>query len=141
MNRYPGGKNAEGTWQWAIGHMPSHAFYAELFAGSAGLYRRKVPAIRSVLCDRDSPIADYWRRHALPGTTVVHGCAIEWLKRNRSQLGHDWLIYLDPPYLPETRVKKKLYRHEMTREDHVRLLAVVLTWRHGPPAPRRLRGL
>lgn len=32
------------------------------------------------------------------------------------------LFLLDPPYPPETRVTKKAYRHEMTIEDHERLL-------------------
>jgi DNA adenine methylase len=34
--------------------------------------------------------------------------------------------YLDPPYLPSTRSKAKIYRHEMTTEDHARLLDVIL---------------
>ncbi len=35
----------------------------------------------------------------------------------------DVLIYLDPPYVASTRSHGKLYRHEMTDEDHCRLLA------------------
>lgn len=35
------------------------------------------------------------------------------------------LFYLDPTYLPETRATKKLYRHEMTYEDHVDLLKAI----------------
>ncbi len=33
-------------------------------------------------------------------------------------------FYLDPPYLPETR-RRKGYLHEMTREDHEQLLAIL----------------
>jgi DNA adenine methylase len=43
--------------------------------------------------------------------------------------GLEVLHYVDPPYLPETRspankydLKYRMYRHEMTREDHVALL-------------------
>jgi DNA adenine methylase len=43
--------------------------------------------------------------------------------------GIDTLHYVDPPYLPETRspankhdLKHRMYRHEMTPEDHARLL-------------------
>jgi DNA adenine methylase len=32
------------------------------------------------------------------------------------------LMYLDPPYVPETRKKKKQYRHEMNAAAHVKLL-------------------
>jgi DNA adenine methylase len=32
--------------------------------------------------------------------------------------GKDGFFYLDPPYVPETRRDNKLYRHELTIEDH-----------------------
>jgi DNA adenine methylase len=34
-------------------------------------------------------------------------------------------IYLDPPYLPETRTSKKVYKCEMSYEDHVNMLEKV----------------
>lgn len=37
----------------------------------------------------------------------------------------DTLFYLDPPYAHETRVSKKAYAHEMTANDHQRLLDAV----------------
>ena len=37
----------------------------------------------------------------------------------------DAVFYLDPPYLHETRVSQNAYRHEMSFEDHGRLLAVL----------------
>jgi DNA adenine methylase len=40
----------------------------------------------------------------------------------RSQDGPDTLFYLDPPYLPDCRVSKKVYAHEMSVEDHQELL-------------------
>lgn len=43
--------------------------------------------------------------------------------------GPETLFYVDPPYLPETRSpanrydgKNRMYRHELTRDDHVELL-------------------
>jgi DNA adenine methylase len=35
------------------------------------------------------------------------------------------LMYLDPPYLLETRKNKKVYRHEMTYEEHEELLKLI----------------
>jgi len=35
------------------------------------------------------------------------------------------LFYCDPPYLDETRTAKSVYEHEMSREDHERLLKVL----------------
>lgn len=34
----------------------------------------------------------------------------------------DTFFYIDPPFLPETRVSKKIYRHEMTPEQHQAML-------------------
>jgi len=36
-------------------------------------------------------------------------------------------FYLDPPYLPETRVSKRVYENEMSYEDHEKLLDTILT--------------
>jgi DNA adenine methylase len=35
------------------------------------------------------------------------------------------LVYADPPYVHETRTTRKAYDHEMTRDDHERLLVVL----------------
>ena len=37
----------------------------------------------------------------------------------------DTFFYLDPPYLPETRVSTNDYTHEMTYEDHEKLLDIL----------------
>ncbi len=46
--------------------------------------------------------------------------------------GADTLHYIDPPYVPETRspanrydIKHRMYRHELTRDDHAALLDFV----------------
>jgi DNA adenine methylase len=43
----------------------------------------------------------------------------------RSQDGHETLFYLDPPYLPETRVTTSDYEFEMSLEQHEKLLTVL----------------
>jgi len=40
--------------------------------------------------------------------------------------GPNTLFYLDPPYLPSTRTARSVYAHEMSQEDHERLLEVVV---------------
>jgi DNA adenine methylase len=43
----------------------------------------------------------------------------------KSQDGPATLFYVDPPYVPETRASKDAYAHEMTVDDHERLLAAL----------------
>ncbi len=43
--------------------------------------------------------------------------------------GDDVVMYLDPPYLPETRIRATDYVHEMDRDDHAELLARVVDLR------------
>lgn len=44
----------------------------------------------------------------------------------RTQAGSKVLQYLDPPYHPDTRTAKEIYRHEMTAGDHEAMLTTVL---------------
>ena len=39
--------------------------------------------------------------------------------------GENTFIYIDPPYMKDTRKKKNQYNHEMTDEQHVKLLQIV----------------
>jgi DNA adenine methylase len=43
----------------------------------------------------------------------------------REHDGPETLLYLDPPYLRETRTAPTVYEHEMTAADHARLLEVI----------------
>lgn len=105
--------------------MPFHLHYAECFAGSAAIARNKWPATESTtIIDLDN--------EALSGTSssnptwkALNECGILWIEKNAWQLNRDWLLYLDPPYAPECRVKTSMYKHEMTAAQHDRLLAVI----------------
>ncbi len=67
-----------------------------------------------------------WKRieevsNCLKTVQIEHQDAIRLLERyNRKNV----LAYVDPPYLLETR-SKRMYAHEFTNEDHVRLLNVL----------------
>jgi DNA adenine methylase len=43
----------------------------------------------------------------------------------RREDGKDTLFYLDPPYLPSTRISPRVYLHEMTWADHEEMLRVI----------------
>ena len=60
--------------------------------------------------------------HRLKMVQIEHKPAVELIKA----FNHDnVLIYADPPYVLSTRSRKQ-YRHEMTDQDHVELLEVLL---------------
>lgn len=121
---YPGGKGVAGLWQWIISRLPTHAYYAEPFAGHGSILRRKPPALRSHVVDSDPDVVAWWRRLNLPAVEVLHGCGVSWMDRQirRGVLGPEWVLYCDPPYPLVTRTKKRLYRQELTDRDHRRLL-------------------
>jgi hypothetical protein len=64
---------------------------------------------------------------------ITNRCGIECLeelgrdaRRDVAGVGMERsFIYLDPPYLHSTRKSETRYRHELTHDDHVRLLAIV----------------
>lgn len=50
---------------------------------------------------------------------------VDALKLIKDMHGENTFIYIDPPYMKETRKKKNQYNHEMTDEQHVKLLQIV----------------
>lgn len=50
---------------------------------------------------------------------------VDALKLIKDMHGENTFIYIDPPYMKGTRVKKKQYTHEMTDEQHMKLLQIV----------------
>ncbi len=60
----------------------------------------------------------------LSGVVIENRPAIEIMKQ---QDGDETLFFLDPPYVHETRSKKKNYNFEMTDDDHKELLEFIKT--------------
>ena len=86
--------------------------------------RHKRPAEVSIGIDADPAVVDRWsREQRRDGLTVINGDATRYLSSIKFETTD--FIYIDPPYLPETRKSGPLYNFEMTREDHVALLEVI----------------
>lgn len=124
--RYVGGKGGAGVYQTIINQIPPHRLYVEPFVGGGNIFERKAPAPSSILMDADPAIAALWRQRCTdfaPAVTVLHGDAIEFLS-SFPWVG-DEFVYLDPPYVHDTRKDAALYRFEMSDEQHAALLAVL----------------
>lgn len=131
---YPGGKAGSGVAERLICQMPPHSLYIEPFAGSAAVLRKKRPAKQSILIERDPSVCREWRRiwreqrGKCPAEvlTIIEGDAVRWLSKHGRTLPPDAIVYADPPYLDETRVKQQLYRYEFSAPfQHRRLIAVL----------------
>lgn len=107
--------------------MPAHARYVEPFLGGGYVLDRKKPAASTLAADMDADVVAYHKAHALSGVEYRVADAFDLLAS--LDLGPADLVYLDPPYHPSTRSKRRLYRHELTDADHSRLLALVLSLR------------
>jgi hypothetical protein len=125
---YPGAKSGAGVYQAIISQMPPHDTYIETHLGSGIIMQRKPGAPRSIGIDRD-PIAvnaaASWKTDSI---TLVHARAEDFLEHFDFAAAGDVLVYADPPYIRgpgEVRTDADLYRHEYSRADHARLIAIL----------------
>lgn len=116
--RYPGGKGK--CYQRLINLMPPHQTYIESHLGGGAVMRNKKAAQRNIGLDLDAKVIELWESK-LPGTCELHQVdAVSFLKSYAFE-GEE-LVYVDPPYFPETRRREKVYRCDYTESDHIRLL-------------------
>jgi len=118
---YPGGKNGSGVYQTIINQIPPHQTYVEGFLGGGAILRLKRPAAASIGIDIDGEVIKDFKAN-VPNLTLVEEDFINWVASNI--IPDDAFVYLDPPYLMETRsCQKNIYRHEFfSRDQHARLI-------------------
>jgi len=104
--------------------MPPHAVYIEAFLGGGAVLRNKLPAVKSIGIDLDPSVARSWARTEFKNVEIITADTIDFL--SSFQFAGDELLYCDPPYLPETRRKRRIYRCEYDRTQHERLLALLM---------------
>ncbi len=133
--RYFGGKGGPGVFHTILRNMPPHRVYIEAFAGGANVFERKARAELSILIEADECQA------ALLRSTIV-GDDVEILCGDCMQAlrcvpwSGDEFVYLDPPYLAETRSSDARYRVEYDDAGHRQLL----DWCGALPVPFALSG-
>lgn len=126
------------TWKRAGSPIPdvsaARAFFVRCRQSMAGRMKDFAPLSRTRTRAGVNEQASAWMS-AVDGLYEVHIrmrpvvvlCGCDALKVIRQQDGLDVLMYLDHPYLQETRTSPDVYDHEMSREDHERLLDLLTT--------------
>lgn len=127
---YPGGKNGSGVYQAIINQIPPHERFVECFFGSGTISRLKRPAtLASIGIESDAAVIAQFPSADYPYVELIQARAETWLCENRQCFTPQDLIYLDPPYLMDTRRSKgRIYHHEFsTEQEHGELLENLLT--------------
>lgn len=122
---YPGGKGGSGVVQQIVSLMPIHDRYIEPFVGGGTVLDIKRPARSNIAADIDGDVVAQHRRSPQPQTEYLVADAFALLPS--LNLTRADLVYLDPPYHPETRSRRKIYKFEMDERGHERLLSLILT--------------
>uniref|UniRef100_E6QWK1 Upf31.0 n=1 Tax=mine drainage metagenome TaxID=410659 RepID=E6QWK1_9ZZZZ len=121
--RYPGGKGK--TYQHVINVMPPHRVYIETHLGGGAVMRHKRPAAHNIGIDADLKVISAWSIEGMPGVEVMHSRAEDFLAQY--EFCGDELMYLDPPYHPQTRRQARVYSWDYSAEDHKQLLALLVS--------------
>lgn len=100
--------------------MPLHETYIESHLGGGAIMRNKHPACRNIGIDLDPRALSLCRDIEVQELELREQDAVEFL-RAFTFTGQE-LVYADPPYLPETRRRPRIYRYEYTEEHHLELL-------------------
>lgn len=120
---YLGAKSGSGVYQAIINLMPPHETYIEAFLGTGAVMKRKAPAQRNIGLDKDKACIDSFD---YAGESELHCTdAFRFLSDFDYASAGSVLVYCDPPYVHSTRTSQARYRHELTDDDHRRLLAIL----------------
>lgn len=124
LDNYLGAKNGSGVYQAIINVIPPHETYIEGFLGTGAVLRRKAPAKRNIGIDLYKPCIDGFNYTA---AELLHADIFEFLATFDFENNGRIVLYLDPPYVKDTRTSNMKYEHDFTDDDHVRLLNLALS--------------
>jgi DNA adenine methylase len=117
--RYSGGKGK--SYPHLLNLMPPHGTYIETHLGGGAVMRHKRPAQTQIGIDIDPSVIGKWNKMLDRPCDLVCADAVDYLAG--LPLDEKTLIYADPPYVPSTRKRSRVYRHDYTDDDHERLIA------------------
>ena len=120
---YPGGKEVDGTYQTLINMIPPHDYFVSGFLGNCAVMRHKKPApLDNIGVDIDFDVIRSWHENKPSWLALKCDDVIDFLGKKYFN-NEGTFIYLDPPYpINSRKTKAKIYRFEMSDEQHVQLL-------------------
>ena len=116
--RFSGGKGK--SYPHLLNLMPPHQTYIESHLGGGAVMRYKRAAKRQIGIDIDPFVITRWRSMSKLPCEVVCADAVQYL--DGIAVDSKTLIYADPPYVPATRRRSRVYRYDYTDADHERLI-------------------
>lgn len=120
--RYPGGKGK--SFQHIINLMPLHDVYIETHLGGGAVIRHKRPAKVNIGVEADAAVLKLWQAKLDLDIKLLHARAEDFLAEY-DFTGRE-LLYVDPPYVADTRRQARVYRYDYSNEDHERLLRILV---------------
>ncbi|MBN8676689.1 MAG: DNA adenine methylase [Chitinophagales bacterium] len=124
---YFGGKGAAGVVHRIINETPRHEVFVSGFLGHCAVMRHKRPAARNIGVEINPDVIQTWSRaEYAPGWAAsqkVEVLPASFLDLEAPEfLKPSTFVYLDPPYMHETRTSRHRYPFELTDNEHRALL-------------------
>lgn len=120
---YFGGKGGAGVVHTIINQIPKHDIFVSGFLGRCAVMRWKLPARVNIGMDLDPEVIALWREANRTSASFVSLQEEDFIRWQPTDTYHpEIFLYLDPPYLPETRTSHNKYQFELTEAQHLELL-------------------
>ena len=124
---YIGNKNIDGVKQKITSLIPQFTTFIEGFAGGAGIAKSIYTGDKNIILIEKNNIQVNVLKKELPRAIVICDCIISYLSEFKFIINPNAVIFLDPPYLFETRHNNTIYYdYELQYSDHVQLLMSLL---------------
>ena len=123
IQRYAGGKGA--SFRKVLNLMPPHEVYIETHLGGGAVFKNKRPAgLSDIGIDINPDVVNQWKAQYGDQYNVRMAHAHQFLTEY-SFIGNE-LVFVDPPYITETRIRPKIYAFEYNFQDHEDLLNILV---------------